>query len=144
MKLLSSEVIEKYDYKKTRSMVDEFMQEFEENYYRYINILPPSITSRLTEVKVQLSGVPTSKVESYVIKRIECYEEYEKYLEAILRVVENFSAQEQHFFKSIYFIGNTELMLEDELQCSAKKIIHIKKSCIIKFALAFNKAVLRP
>ena len=77
MKLLSSEVIEKYDYKKTRSMVDEFMQEFEENYYRYINILPPSITSRLTAVKVQLSGVPTSKVESYVIKRIECYEEYE-------------------------------------------------------------------
>ena len=43
--ILYSLVIKKYDYQKTRSKVNEFMEVFEENYFRYISVLPPSITS---------------------------------------------------------------------------------------------------
>ena len=71
MKLLSSEVIKKYDYQKTRSNVNEFMEGFEENYFRYISVLPPSITSHLSDVKVQSSSFTSSPLERYVLKMIE-------------------------------------------------------------------------
>ena len=36
MKLLSTEVIDKYDYLKTNQKVKEYMSEFEDDYYRYL------------------------------------------------------------------------------------------------------------
>ena len=69
MKVLSSEVIKKYDYKETRKKVNEFMEKFEENYFRYLNVLPPSITSHLSEIKVQMSNLSTSPIERYVLKK---------------------------------------------------------------------------
>ena len=60
MNLLSTEVIEKYDYLKTSARVKEYMSKFEDNYYRYVSILPPSITSHLSEIKVQSSFNNTS------------------------------------------------------------------------------------
>ncbi len=143
MKLLSNEVIKKYDYQKTRSKVNEFMEVFEENYFRYISVLPPSITSHLSEVKVQTSGIPTSPVERYVLKKIEREEEFIEYLNVVLRICDNLTSGEQHFFKGVFFLGNTEAVLEEQLQCSDKTLKHIKKSCIIKFALALNMAVLK-
>ena len=52
MKLLSSEILDKYDFLKTYARVKEYMSKFEDDYYRYISILPPSITSHLSDVKV--------------------------------------------------------------------------------------------
>lgn len=143
MKLLSSEVIKKYDYQKTRSNVNEFMEGFEENYFRYISVLPPSITSHLSDVKVQSSSFSSSPVERYVLKKIEREEEFIEYLNVILKICDNLTASEQHFFKGVFFLGNTEAVLEEQLQCADKTLKHIKKSCIIKFALALNMAVLK-
>lgn len=143
MKLLSSEVIKKYDYQKTRSNVNEFMEGFEENYFRYISVLPPSITSHLSDVKVQSSSFSSSPVERYVLKKIEREEEFIEYLNVILKICDNLTASEQHFFKGVFFLGNTEAVLEEQLQCADKTLKHIKKSCIIKFALALNIAVLK-
>ena len=143
MKLLSNEVIKKYDYQKTRSKVNEFMEVFEENYFRYISVLPPSITSHLSEIKVQSSGFTSSPVERYVLKKIENEEDFLEYLNIILSVLDNLTMEEQHFFKGIFFMGNTELVMEEQLQCADKTLKHIKKSCIIKFALALNMAILK-
>lgn len=143
MKLLSSEVIKKYDYQKTRSKVNEFMGVFEENYFRYISVLPPSITSHLSDVKVQTSGFTSSPVEKYVLKKIEREQDFLEYLNVILSVVDNLTIEEQHFFKGTFFMGNTELVMEEQLQCADKTLRHIKKSCIIKFALALNMAVIK-
>lgn len=143
MKLLSSEVIKKYDYQKTRSNVNEFMEGFEENYFRYISVLPPSITSHLSDIKVQSSSFSSSPVERYVLKKIEREEEFIEYLNVILKICDNLTASEQHFFKGVFFLGNTEAVLEEQLQCADKTLKHIKKSCIIKFALALNIAVLK-
>ena len=55
MKLLSTEVIDKYDYLKTNQKVKEYMSKSEDDYYRYVSILPPSISSHLSEIKVQSS-----------------------------------------------------------------------------------------
>ena len=80
MKLLDNKTIMKYDYKKTRANVDQFMKDYEENYFKYIGVLPPSLTSHLCEIRVQMSRVNSSKVEKYVIKRIETEKDFLDYL----------------------------------------------------------------
>ena len=143
MKILSSEVIKKYDYKETRKKVNEFMEKFEENYFRYLNVLPPSITSHLSEVKVQMSNLSTSPIERYVLKKIESEEEFIEYLNIVLKIVDNFTIEEQQLFKGIFFLGNTEFVMEEQLAITHNTLDQIKKSCIIKFALALNIAVLK-
>ncbi|MDO4962824.1 MAG: hypothetical protein Q4E75_01815 [bacterium] len=141
MKLLSSEVIDKYDFVKTQSNVRNYMSKFEDEYYRYISVLPPSITSHLSEIKVQTSFNNTSPIESYIINKSEKEEEFLKSLNIILKIIYTFNDEEQRYFKGLFFLGNNESTILDELQCSDTKVRHIKKSCIIKFALAMNIAV---
>jgi len=141
MKLLDNKTIKKYDYKKTKANVDIFMKDFEENYFRYIGILPPNITSHLCEIRVQMSRVNSSQVEKYVIKKIESENDFLEYLNTILCIVDNMTIEEQHYFKGTYFIGNSESIIAEELRCAETRIIHIKKSTIIKFALAINRQV---
>ena len=74
MKLLSSEILDKYDFLKTYARVKEYMSKFEDDYYRYISILPPSITSHLSDVKVQTSYSNTSPIEAYIINISELTE----------------------------------------------------------------------
>ena len=144
MKLLSTEIIDKYDYLKTNIKVKEYMSAFENDYYRYLSVLPPSITSHLSDIKVQTSfNNNTSGIESYIIKKSEKEEKFFEMLNTILRVIASFNEEEQRYFKGVFFLGNTESMLSEELQCADKRIRHIKKSSIIKFALALGLAVLK-
>ncbi|MCR5146463.1 MAG: hypothetical protein K6B70_03850 [Clostridia bacterium] len=143
MKLLSNEVIGKYDYQKTRSKVNEFMEEFEENYFRYISILPPSITSHLSEIKVQSSMSSTSALERYVIQKLDLEAEFLNHLELVMKIVEGLTYEEHHYFKGVFFLGNSESMIMEELQCAEKRLRHVKKSCILKFALALDLAIVK-
>ena len=103
MKLLSNEVIKKYDYAKTKSKIDRFMEDFEEDYYKYVHLLPPSISSHLSEIKVQSSRIRTSDIEMYAIKREELEDIFKDTLDTILKVPDNFSFEEQRYFKGKYF-----------------------------------------
>ena len=114
MKLLSTDVIEKYDYLKTNAKVKEYMSRFEDDYYRYVSVLPPSITSHLSEIKVQTSFNNTSTIESYVIKKTEKEEKFLQTLNIILRVLDSFNEEEQRYFKGIFFLGNTEAVITEE------------------------------
>ena len=93
MKLLNAEVIKKYDYVKTSARVREYMSKFEDEYYRYVSILPPSITSHLSEIKVQTSFNNTSAIESYIIKKSEKEEEFLNSLTVILKIIDTFNAE---------------------------------------------------
>ena len=64
-------------------------------------------------------------------------------LKQILKIIYSFNAEEQRYFKGTFFLGNTDTVILDELQCSDNMIKHIKKSTIIKFALAMDIAVLK-
>ncbi len=141
MKLLSNEVIMKYDYAKTKSKIDRFMEDFEEDYYKYVHLLPPSISSHLSEIKVQSSRIRTSDIEMYAIKREELEDIFKDTLDTILKVTDNFSFEEQRYFKGKYFLGNTDDVLYEELRCGETHFKHIKKSSMIKFALALDLAV---
>ena len=141
MKLLSNEVIVKYDYARTKTKVDSFLKDFEEDYYKYVHLLPPSISSHLSEIKVQSSRTRTSEIEMYAIKREELENVFKDNLDIILKVTDNFSYEEQRYFKGKYFLGNTDEVLYEELRCGETHFKHVKKSCILKFALALNLTV---
>ena len=143
MKLINAEVIKKYDYVKTSIKVREYMSKFEDEYYRYVSILPPSITSHLSEIKVQTSFNNTSAIETYIIKKTEKEEEFLKSLSTILKIIDTFNDEEQRYFKGVFFLGNSEPVITEELQCADKRFNHIKKSSMIKFALALDLAVLK-
>ena len=143
MKLLNSEILDKYDFLKTYARVKEYMSKFEDDYYRYISILPPSITSHLSDIKVQTSYNNTSPIEAYIIKKTEKEKEFVESLNVILKIIYSFNAEEQRYFKGTFFLGNNDAVILNELQCSDNMIKHIKKSTIIKFALAMDIAVLK-
>ena len=46
MSLLNWQRIKKYNYKETRLNVDAFMDDFNESFFKYINITPKSLCSK--------------------------------------------------------------------------------------------------
>lgn len=103
------------------------MSKFEDDYYRYVSILPSSISSHLSEIKVQSSFGSTSSIETYVIKKTEKEEKFFQTLDKILKVLDSFNQEEQRYFKGVFFLGNSESLISEELQCANKRIRHIKK-----------------
>ena len=138
MGLLEWEMIKNYDYKEIKENVDTFMYDFLKLFYRYINITPKSLTSRLKEVVVDYTRSNTSYIEEYLEKKDEVEREYLKQLDEILNVVENLSYQEQHYIKDRFFKGMSISDIEDKLQISDTGFKHVIYSASIKIGLAFN------
>lgn len=54
MKLLSNEVIMKYDYAKSKMNVEGYIRDFEEDYYKYVNLLPQVFLHTYVKLKLSL------------------------------------------------------------------------------------------
>jgi len=140
MSLLNWQRIKRYNYKETKLNVDDYMEDFSELFFRFINITPKSLSSRLKEAVVDFTRSNTSYIEQYVEKKDEAERRYLEKLDSILNTLDNLSYQEQVYFKGIYFHDLSEAALRDKLNVSRNGLDHIKQSAIIKFALAFNLA----
>ena len=141
MKLLSLKELDMFDYVKTKEKVEEYIGDLNMIKYKYRNVLPPPIASRLFDIKVQSSPTSRSCIESYVEKRDEYNREYKQKLNEIYEIIEEFSYYEKRFFKD-YFINGVKLRnFEKEFACGERMVDHIKESSIIKFALATDLAV---
>lgn len=140
MSLLNWQRIKKYNYKETRLNVDVFMDDFNESFFKYINITPKSLCSKLKDVVVDFTKSNTSYIEQYVERKDEAEREYLEKLDNILNILDNLNAQEQYFIKGTYFHELSESAIRDKLQVSKNGMDHVKQSAIIKFALAFNLA----
>ena len=78
-KCLSSSIVNKYDYMKTKKKVDQFMAPLCEKIFVYRNLTPPSITNHIKDVCVQESYSTTSGTEKYVMKKLDTEAEVEEY-----------------------------------------------------------------
>ena len=142
-KCLSSNIVNKYDYMKTKKKVDQFMAPLCEKIYEYRNLTPPSITAHLKDIVVQESHDNKSPQERYVMKKLDTQEEVEKYFEAIQSVIDLLNDVEKLCFKAEYLSNLTISKLVNKTKLSEITIKRIRKSCIIKFALALDLAVLK-
>ena len=89
MSLLNWQRIKKYNYKETRLNVDAFMDDFNESFFKYINITPKSLCSKLKDVVVDFTKSNTSYIEQYVERKDEAEREYLEKLDNILNILDN-------------------------------------------------------
>ncbi len=142
-KRLSDEVINKYNYRETRKNVDQFMEPLYELIFKFNSISPPRISMVISDVNIQHSVNTTSQVEKYVIKKLDTEKEVKKYYDIIESIVSKLRPDEQMCFKAEYLDPMDEETLADKLSISVWTVVQIRKSCIIKFALALDLAVLK-
>ena len=143
LKRLGTETINKYNYSETKKKVDRFMEPLYELAFKYRHISPPSVSPTIKEVCVQSSRNNTSKTEIYVMKKIDTEQKVKEYYDAIQEIINILRPDEKLCFKAEYLEDLTIEELAEKLNCSTTTIIQIKKSCIIKFAIALNLAVLK-
>lgn len=142
-KCLSSNIVNKYDYMKTKKRVDQFMAPLCEKIYEYRNLTPPSITAHIKDIVVQESHDNTSPQERYVMKKLDTQEEVEKYFAAIQSIIDLLNDVEKLCFKAEYLSDLTISKLVVKTKLSEMTIKRIRKSVVIKFALALDLAVLK-
>ena len=142
-KRLSDEIINKYDYQRTKKNVDSFMAPLCEKIFVYRNLTPPSITNHIKDVCVQESYSTTSGTEKYVIKKLDTEAEVEEYFKAIQEVIDMLNEPEKICFKAEYLSEITLEKLLEKTTYSEPTIKRIRKSAVIKFALALDLAVLK-
>ncbi len=143
MKILDYETIENYDFKLTKNNVDHFMREFLENYYKYKNLLPPNMLNRFKEVSVANPVRNTSNIENYVIKKINLEEKIKNDFSLFLSLIECLNDEEINYIKHYYFQGISDEKTNEIMNVGKTRYIHIKKSAILKIALAEQLAVER-
>ena len=142
-KSLSSSIVNKYDYMMTKKKVDQFMAPLCEKIYEYRNLTPPSITAHIKDIVVQESHDSTSPQERYIMKKLDTQEEVEKYFEAIQSIIDLLNDVEKLCFKAEYLSDLTISKLVVKTKLSEMTIKRIRKSVVIKFALALDLAVLK-
>ena len=141
MKLLSLKELEMFDYVKTRKNIEEYLENINIMKYKYQNVLPPSIASKLFDIRVDASKLEQSAIESYIIKKDEFERKYKSKLLLIELTLSNLSRLEELFFKDHFIHGFPLYTFEKQFNCGPDKVEHIKKSSVIKFALALDLAV---
>lgn len=141
MKLLSLKELSIFDYAKTRERVDDYLNELTMIKYKYRNVLPPSLASNLFDIRVRRCGVPKSQIETYTEKRDEFERMYYQKLKEIDNLIQDMTVNERRFFKDHFINGLSMKSFETEFNCGRELVSHIKKSSVIKFALALDLAV---
>ena len=135
MKLLSLKELKSFDYVKTKEKVLAYLEDINLAKYKYLNVMPPSIVSRLYDIRVQSTPISRSRVESYVILKEEFEREFKDKLEEIDSIISTMSKIEQRFFIDHYIHGTKIILVQDQFKCGRERIDTIKKSATIKFAL---------
>lgn len=142
MRLLSIDAIKKYNYSKTKNNVDKFMEPLAECIFKYSNLTPPSITYQFKKVIIDISRSNTSSTEKYVMKKLDTEEKLIEYYSIINEITSKFNKEESDWFSLSYKQGITDEEIAEVLKVSPSYIYHIKRSAIIKFALALNMVVM--
>ena len=143
MNLLSNKVISLYDYKRTKENFNDFIAEYQTTKLECASLCMPTITQQYSE-KTNGNNFPVSKTENYVVKKSLLEDKCFKYVDEIMLVFRDLSHDEQAYFVSKYEKGESEMDFEANEHISHKYMIHIKKSCIIKFATYFGFSVRKP
>lgn len=139
--LLAKEYMEIFDYIKSKDNVDALMEDIEKWKYEYINLVPPKITSTYEIRYEKLNFTPTDKVGDYVEKKIDMEIKIDRIYQKLKLILQNLNFEELEFFDMHYYNKMSDNLVNDKLNVSHARIELIKRSCILKIALGFERAV---
>ena len=137
MNMLSIKIIKGYDYKKAKKFVEDELYYIKILGTKLTCLLPPNAGRTInSSEKVDGSIINGSKQEKYIEKKdsIEraLHDEIEKYQD----VFDLMTDDEMTIFEEEYINQSTSFEIEEKYKWSTLKVNHIKKSFVIKFALA--------
>jgi len=107
-------------------------------------VLPPSLAYNLFDIRVQSFPKNTSPQERYLERKEQFREMYEERLTEIEMILDDMSLVEKIFFKEHFIHGLDIKSFEKRFNKGPDAIEHLKKSSVIKFAIALDIAVYKP
>lgn len=141
--LLSKKIIDKYDYGKCKENIQDILRELEEARYKYGNMVFPTITANL-EIKFNSNITFGDKTSKYVETKLDTLDYINDTNNKLSEVVSTFTKEEkQYFIQYLLYKKSEEYICDEIIFISKNSLIPIKESCIIKLALAFDKAILK-
>lgn len=139
--LLSLRIVEQYNYAESKKEIDKMMLKFEKNRYRYSELPQPTITPNY-EVKYEMfTNTFTDKVGNYVATKLDKFKDITVFYNKLSNIINSMTYTEKIYFIDSYFRKKSESVICEKLTMSSSSLARVKVSCIIKVALAFDKAV---
>lgn len=137
---LSNKEIKRYNYIKTKEYVDDILFDLKHLGTKLMCLTPPDSGRHVSFLdKVQESKTKGSKIEKYIEKKDYIEREIKKELSKIEDSILLMTPNEKLLFEEVYIYQNTDFDIEEKLGWSHKKVLHIKKSFVIKIALSRGK-----
>lgn len=137
MKTLSEKIISRYNYSKIRDYVENDLFRLIELGIKLTCLLPPGAERRIFLLEnVNESKSSESKQEKYIEKKDYIEREIKKEMEKNKDSFNLMTEEEMIIFEEIFIYQNTEQGIEEKYCWSKNKIIHLKKSFLIKYALS--------
>jgi len=135
--LLSKKDLEDYDLERTYYMVIKFLKNYKRLKCKSFDAPQIKVT---TKYKYIFVDEPTRSINEYTKfdEYLDNKTEYMVLSEKITLVTELMTEEEKIYFTNCLYKSNKEYHAYQEIGCSSKGLIPIKKSCIVKFACAFD------
>ena len=135
--LLSRKDLEDYDLNRTYYMVLKFLKNYKRLKCKSFNEPQIKVTTRYKYIFVDESSHSNNeytKLDQYIDNKTE----YLTLSQKIALVTELMTDEERVYFTLCLYKGKKEYTASQEIGCSYKGLLPIKKSCIVKFACAFD------
>ena len=139
--LLSGIAINEYNYDECRDNVKKILAKYEVAQYKYRNIMPPKITADYEIRYSSYTPRKNDKVANFVLLKLETEEEIIEFYNILTNIFLTFTKDEKVYFVESLLKRRSEDFICEMINISKNTLAIIKKSCIIKLALAFGKEV---
>lgn len=140
MQELSLKEIKRYNYAKTKEYVDDELFELKHLGTKLVCLLPPGLSRNISFVdKVQESHTNQSNVETYIEKKDYLERKIKDELKNFEDSLKIMSIDEKIVFEASYIFQNTDMEIMERYDWSRNKLLHVRKSFIIKFSLSKGK-----
>ena len=137
MNMLSLKIIRGYDYIKAKRFVEDELYGVKILGTKLTCLLPPTAGRQISLLdKVDTSMTNGSKQEKYVEKKDLIEKRLKEEINKHQDVLDLMTEEEMIIFEEEYINQITGFEIEEKYKWSTLKVNHIKKSFIIKFALA--------
>ena len=137
MQEISVKEIKRYDFIRTKKYVDDLLFNLKHYSMKLLCLLPPGANVKVDLIdKVQESRTNTSKIEKYIEKKDYLEPMIKEELNKISNSIKLMTENEKTMFEELYIYQNTEFDISEKYGWSRSKVVHLKKSFIIKIALS--------
>ncbi len=137
--LLDAEEIKCYSYEKCREEVEKKIKKYLRAHFKFINLIPPKITVNYEFRYESFTPKKIDKTSDYVADKIDSEMEALEIYNKLKQVWNRLSYNERVYTTEVLIYKKSENYAIDHMKNATRYLLdHIKKSCIIKLAIAFN------